>query len=650
MLKKIILLSLSIVCYSQIALSQNLTYQWEAERELYTLDKSLEDEALIYLKYHKQYVYNYEGEDLDLVLYQTEHEIMKVNNDNALARSNRIYISMQNASELVDLQARTITPSGKVITFDKSEIKEIDDEETGSGFKIFAIEGAVVGSEIEYYYTKKMSPDYFGREYFQFSEPVVNASFVLVCPDNLEFAFKSYNGLDEVNSSKAEGANIYTLVTDDVPPLKKEEFSSYDGSKRRLEFKLNFNAATNSKLFQWSDATELLHSRAFIISKEDEKAIEELVDAIELKKFKTLPLKLAAIEDNFKTNFYLDENASFQGADISFILENRIGSKIGLTKLMLNAFQLVGANPELVLTADRSKVPFDGDFQSYNYLQEYIIYLPGEDTFVAPYNPEYRFGMVPAPLTATEGLFIKEIVNEGVVTPDYRIGKIPPLSAGENLDKMEVSVKFNEDLTANTVKLVRTFNGYQAAFIKAVYPLIEEARKQELLKSLVKFLAADAAINTLQMDDDFNFESWEDPLVVNSEFESPSFIELAGDIVLLKAGELIGPQTELYQENERMMAVENDFNREYQRSISIELPEGYQIENLDDLNFDEKVEVDGNPIYYFKSGYKLDGNTLKIQVDEGYEEIYHPKEDFEAFRKVINAAADWNKIVLVMSK
>ncbi len=65
---------------------------------------------------------------------------------------------------------------------------------------------------------------------------------------------------------------------------------------------------------------------------------------------------------------------------------------------------------------------------------------------------------------------------------------------------------------------------------------------------------------------------------------------------------------------------------------------------------DLNVEEDGEVVYYFESTYSLKKNILKIQVDEGYENIYHPKEDFEAFRKVINAAADWNKIVLVLSK
>ncbi|MEQ8926958.1 MAG: DUF3857 domain-containing protein [Fulvivirga sp.] len=648
---KTLLIFFALLATHNSLTAQYLKYEWEEDRERYDLGDAFSDEALIYLKYHRQYEYIYEGEERNLFLYQTEHEIMRANNDNALARSNRIYIPMRNAIELVELHARTINKDGTVIEFDKSEIKELEDEETGSGYKIFAIEGAEVGSEIEYYYTKKLDADYFGREFYQFSEPIIKGSFVLLTPSNLQFSFKSYNRLPEIKIDTVESTTVYTMVCENIPALREEEFSSYDGSRQRLEFKLGYNEATGRKLFQWSDATQLLYGRAFLLEKEESKALEKLLGDVKLKGLKTIPEKVAAIEDFIKTSYYLNENAPYEASSIPFILENRIGSKLGLTKLTLNAFKLVGANPSLVLTSDRSEVPFDGEFESYNYLQDYLIYLPEDDSFVAPYNPEFRYGMVPAPFTATEGLFISQVTEDGMAFPKYEIKKIPALPAADNLDKMDVNVTFNEDLTANTVHLKRSFNGYQAAFIKAVYPLIEEARKEELLKSLVKFLAADANITTLELKDkEFHYETWEDPLVIDSEFESPSFIELAGDIILLKVGEMIGPQTEMYQENERMTEVENDFNREYQRNITITLPEGYKVENLDDLNFDEKVIEDGETIFYFKSGYELKGQKLKIYVNEAYEEIYYPKEKFEAFRTVINAAADWNKIVLVMSK
>ncbi|MEQ8576215.1 MAG: DUF3857 domain-containing protein [Fulvivirga sp.] len=626
-------------------------YNWEEDRKITALSDDQKDLPFVYIKYHHQYEYTYEEGTGDLYLYQTEHQIIKVNNDNALARNNRIYIPMHSALELVDLQARTITKDGRTITFDKNDIKEINDEESGSGFKIFAIEGAEIGSEIEYYYTKKSYPSYFGREFYQFSEPLIDGTFLLLSPGNLEFEFKSYNGLTDINFDQAEGVNIYTLKTEDVAPLKKEEFSSYDNSRQRLEFKLSYNKASNRLLFKWKDAAQLLYDQVFIQDKEDEKLISKLISDIDLKKYNTERLKITAIEDYIKSNFYFDKNTGGQANELSFILENKIAGKIGMTKLLLNSIKSLGVDVQLVLTTSRNEIAFDGGFETYNYLEDYIIYLPKTDVYLAPYSPEFRYGMIPADLTATDGLFVTEQFVDDMPLPKAEIKTIPPLPAEDNLDKMEVGVTFNDDLTSNTITLKRSFNGYSSAFIKAVYPLIEEERKQELLKSLVKFLAVDADISTLAMaKTQFDFQTWDSPLVVDSQFDSPSFIELAGDIILFKTGELIGPQTELYQESERKTRVQNDFNREYDRTITVDIPDGYKIENLDDLIFEKKVVEGENEIYYFRSNYTLENRVLKIQVDEGYEEIYYPKEKFEAFREVINAAADWNKIVLVMSK
>ncbi|HNP17921.1 MAG TPA: DUF3857 domain-containing protein [Fulvivirga sp.] len=649
--KYFVTLLLIVTCVGLLSGQPYLKYEWKKDRKLTQLTDEQNNAGLVQVKYHQQYEYVYEGVERQLYIYQTEHQITKVNNDNAVSRSNRIYIPMRDVIELVDLQARTITPDGRTIVLDKSEIKEVEDEETGTGYKIFAIEGAEVGSEIEYYYTKKSPASYFGREFLQFPDPVLKATFVLISPGNLEFAFKSYNGFPEVVEDEAEGKHIYTINATNIPALKKEDFSSYNNSRQRLEFKLAYNQSTKKNLFKWTDAAHLLYSQAFIITKDETKLLNKLLNDMGLKQYAETKTKVAAIENYIKTNFYFDENASGQASDLSFMVKNKIGSRLGMAKLMLNCIKLIGVEPQLVLTSGRDNVAFDGDFETFNYLQDYLLYLPEDQAFIAPYSPEFRYGMVPAELTACDGLFVSEMNIDNIPFPKAEIKRIPALAAKDNIDKMVVNVTFNDALTSNNVTLKRSFNGYSAAFIKSVYPLIEEERKQELLKSLVKFLATDANISSLALEKSkFEFQTWASPLVVESEFQSPSFIEMAGNIILLKAGELIGPQSELYQENERMTEVQNQYNRAYDRSITINIPEGYKIENLDDLIFDEKVVENDREIFYFRSNYELKNNVLKVQVDEAYEEIYYPKEKFEAFRKVINAAADWNKIVLVMSQ
>jgi hypothetical protein len=41
---------------------------------------------------------------------------------------------------------------------------------------------------------------------------------------------------------------------------------------------------------------------------------------------------------------------------------------------------------------------------------------------------------------------------------------------------------------------------------------------------------------------------------------------------------------------------------------------------------------------------------LIISSTEAYEQIFWPKKDFEAYRAVVNASANFNKVVLVLEK
>ncbi|WP_139925722.1 hypothetical protein [Hymenobacter sp. DG01] len=70
-------------------------------------------------------------------------------------------------------------------------------------------------------------------------------------------------------------------------------------------------------------------------------------------------------------------------------------------------------------------------------------------------------------------------------------------------------------------------------------------------------------------------------------------------------GTLLGPQSELYQSEERQFDVENEFDRRYNRTITFEVPAGYQVRNLQDLNFSvEAGPTAAGPEFLFKSSYQ----------------------------------------------
>ncbi|MCG7859139.1 hypothetical protein MD537_19345, partial [Flavihumibacter sediminis] len=84
------------------------------------------------------------------------------------------------------------------------------------------------------------------------------------------------------------------------------------------------------------------------------------------------------------------------------------------------------------------------------------------------------------------------------------------------------------------------------------------------------------------------------------------------------------------------------------RNIEFVIPQGYKIKNLEDINISKVVRENGQETMGFESSYKLEGNVLKISIRELYCQLQYPLSQYEEFQKIINAAADFNKVILVL--
>ena len=98
-----------------------------------------------------------------------------------------------------------------------------------------------------------------------------------------------------------------------------------------------------------------------------------------------------------------------------------------------------------------------------------------------------------------------------------------------------------------------------------------------------------------------------------------------------KSGRCSGPSRSSTRAEERQYDVENEFNRRYNRTITFEVPAGYQVRNLQDLNVDVQAgPTAAGPEYLFKSSYEQQGQKVTVTIREYYRQIRWPKADFEA--------------------
>lgn len=637
-----------LLCIPMIGVAGFTPYEWEANRGRTKLSEEEAKLPELVIRNHIQY--DYALENNDFIMYSTIHRIILVNNNEAIQKHNRIVIPMNNTIDLVEIKARSINKDGKVVRFDKSDIKELKEEESGNAYRIFAIEGIELGSEVEYYFIRKMRSSLFQRAVMQMDVPVKLATFSLSCPKHLKFDFKSYFDFPEVEEQTEGEVNVYRASMENVPAMKKEEFSYFDASLKRIEFKLAYNTArSQARMYTWEDAAKTFYGILTRLEKGDEKTIEKFVKTLDDKASAAQADRIRNIEQKVKTVVQLNtESADARLDNIGSIVKLKVASRQGMTKLFLAIFDQLKISCQPVVTCSRKGARFDGEFDSWSYLDDYLLYFPDTKGFIAPYSQPMRYPLVPPEFTGQKGLFIEPITMGEIRSALSSIREIPAADYTLNTDDLDITVSFDPAFNSNHIRISRIFGGYNASFFSPFYHLMTEDQRRSMVEDVTKQTAPDPTI-----------EKWTakpltdgpvDRFLIDVDFESSHFLEKAGPRILFKLGELIGPQVEMYREDDRMTDIENDYNRGYDRIIKVNLPEGYTIKNPDDVVLDVTYRDGDKTPYLFQSAYTLEHGVLTVTIKEYYKDLYAPLARYEDYRKVINAAADFNKITLVLEK
>ena len=292
---------------------------------------------------------------------------------------------------------------------------------------------------------------------------------------------------------------------------------------------------------------------------------------------------------------------------------------------------------------------FDTEFEATNFLTDFLLYFPKSKKYLSPNASGTRFGFPMPYMMDNYGLFMKEVVIGDFKSAVGKIKYIEPVKAEEIVDVMKVTIDFNtENLTENIVNFDRAFSGYYAMNIQPFMHLIQGEKRDELVDNFIENITKELEIQSRKIVNDDSELFGLKPLQFIVDFTTEAFVEKAGRKYLFKLGDLIGQQVQLYQEKERVLPLEEQFHRSYFRTLTINIPEGYKITNLDDINIDNSYVKNDKELFSFKSSYQLEGNTLTVAADEHYRENIVTVPMYEEYRTVINSAADFNKIVLLL--
>jgi hypothetical protein len=652
-LLKTIFCSIAILS-STLIFAQNYTfknYDWDEKASAVVVPEKYKNEKEVILEQTTKIELVIEGKTASQ--YHLLHEKIYINSDDAIERNNKIYIPFSLDESVLVNKARVILKNGTIINLDQKDIKEDVDQEKGIKYNYFAVNGLEKGAVIEKMYVLQESPDFTGQTIkMQDEYPILNLNFELIHPNYLVFKTKSYNGIGEpvIDDKKVENKIIETITEKDIPALdNNESYSNWAVQLKQFRFKLDENQLNGSRnLNNFKDFATTIYTRLNpVFDKKEQKSLDEFCASI--PKSKDLQEQIWNIENKIKKTINFDKYIDVK-ASLSDIINSKQANQTDILKIYLAVFKNFAIENNVVFTSNRYKIPFDKDFESYENLSELLFYFPSIKMYLTPTEIEYRMPLFPVSLANNNGLFIKEKTFAGT---KMGIGEVDFIKIPGNdisHDIMNITVDFTNDLSNPLITSNISFGGYSGLGLQPYKDFISAEQYQTFLKNVAENYTVQAEYKTLTTENDGTDFIGKKPFVMNVSYEGKDLTKKAGDNYLFSVGETIGRQMEFYQENKRTLPVEIDYPHFYTRKIKIILPKGATIKNLDKFKMDFKTQINGKTEAAFISNYKKEGNTVQVENEEYYNIINYPLDKFDEYKAVINAAADFNKIVIIVTK
>lgn len=648
----IFLLLLSAFKYSAAQTPNIEIEKWVEKPTISRIDLKYSKESAVIIsdKRGLEFIDNTKGEVME---YSTLHKLIHINDDRGIEGFNKIYLGVDENADIVDIKARTILPSGKIIDLDKSNIKDIK-ESDGNVYKIFALSGLEKGCDVEYTYTYKRPTSYFGREVVQSGVPILKTTFQIIAPDRLRFEIKPYNFTLSPTDTVISGKRIAQCDIAETLGAEEEKYAYYDANLKRIEFKLAYNdvARKGERLFTWNELAKRGYSAYTLVTEKEYGKIADMVKENGWDKLSDEPSKIIAVENYLKTKYRYDKDENTESANkLDNVLKNKIGGTIGLMRLYSSVFKNLGIPFQFVLACERNKYVIDRGFENWNNCDYSLFFFPAENKFIAPSRPDFRYPWISPTWCASNGLFCKTTSLGSFTTAIAEIRKIPMEDYKQSFNDIESTLELSGGLDSLSIDAKQTYGGYTAVEYRDIFNFSNDDQKKNVLKELTKMVSStENIISSEVLNQEFENGNTNKPLIIHTKTKSGELIERAGNKLLLKIGLAIGPQVEMYQEKPRQQPVDIDFGQVEERKITFIIPQGYRINNLNDLKINQTHKENGELTMGFVSDYEVKGNVLSVHIMEEYRNTSYPIDQFDQYRKIINASSDFNKVVLVLEK
>ena len=642
MKKKFLLTKIILIVFVGSLFSQSYSsIEWDREKSIsYPSDNNLYG---IFNNHYVEYVKSKFSEEVSV--YDTRHFKTKINKINNLSE-NEIIISKINNSEIVDIRSKIISQD-TIVSYGFSEMKKmINDSESNENYDFYRIPNIKDGDIVEVMYTVKKEFNFNGNKIIEESYPILSSKFILI-ENNFKSNIKIYNSnISSVKDTVFDGKKSKLVSFKNLNSTANEQYATSIANKIKISYQCYENKDDVSQIEYWENLVQNV-SELFFPKTINQKA-KEILNEIKYGYVK-IPwneTKIAnAIDEYIKINFTISDEDDPKLNDIEFILNNKISNDFSIIQVYTSLFKEANIEYEVAITCNRYFLKFDPELFDPNQLREFLIYLPNQEKYITPNRIEYRVSEAPEDLLGNYGIFIDKNL-------DYYFSEVTQFDKDFSQIKKNIEVNISRNLNKLKIEESRSFSGYWA-ITNRNYIYLSENEKTDFLVDFFTINGLDnKKVRKYNIKNfDISFNTFNNPLEINSSISTSDLIEAKEGLTYLKIGKVIGQQSNLFEEKERINPIEINFPNSYDYNITVNIPRGYKIADYSELNKSkEYISVDGNSSAKFLSEATLNGDKLNINITEYYKELRYNKKRYQEFREVINAAAEFYQSNVLLQK
>ena len=628
--KFLVLKILLIVSYFNTYSQSYLNIDWDSDKTI-----SFPSDNDLYGIFNNHYVEYFKSKFTEEVyVYETRHTKTKINRINN-PLDNEIIISKINISEIVDVRAKIINQD-TIISYGFEEMKKmINSDDSDENYNNYKLPNLDEGDIVEIMYTVKKDFNFNGNKIIEESYPILLSKFILI-ENNFKSNIKIYNSNNSfVSDIIFDGKKSKQIIFNNLNATANEQYSTPIANKIKISYQCYENRDDVSQIEYWGNLVQNV-SELFFPKTVNEKA-EEILREIKngYVKIPWNELKIAnAIDEYIKNNFVISDEDDPKLNDIEYILNNKISNDFSIIQVYSSLFKEANIEYEVAISCNRYFLKFDPELFDPNQLREFLIFLPNQEKYISPNRVEYRVSEAPEDLLGNYGIFIDKDL-------DYYFSEITLFDQDFSQIKKNIEVNISRNLNKTKINESRLFSGYWA-ITNRNYIYLSENEKTDFLVDFftVNGLDNKKVSNYNIKNFDISHNTYNTPLEITSTISTSDLIEEKEGLTYLKIGKVIGLQSNLFDEKERINPIEINFPNSYDYNIKVNIPRGYKIVDFSELNKSkEYISVDGNSTAKFLSKATVNGNVLNINIKEYYKELRYSKKRYQEFREVINAAA-----------